>query len=95
MKHVDQVGFYRNLTYIEMFIYVRHSETLREECKDTYKGPVCNCEHGYKRKHGHCVGTKITHKHTHTFIKIKHSTLASLISYFKNTQHIKFMIGHV
>jgi hypothetical protein len=21
-----------------------------EECKDTYKGPVCNCKHGYKRK---------------------------------------------
>jgi hypothetical protein len=39
-----------------------------EECKDTYKGPVCNCKHGYKRKHGHCVGKKITHKHTHTFI---------------------------
>ena len=64
-----------------------------EECKDTYKGPVCNCEHGYKRKHGHCVGKKITYKHTHVFIKIKHSTLAGLISYFKNTQHIKFMIG--
>ena len=29
MKNVDQVGFYRNLTYIEIFIYVRHSETLR------------------------------------------------------------------
>jgi hypothetical protein len=39
-----------------------------EECKDKYKGPVCNCEHGYKRKHGHCVGKKITDKHTHTFI---------------------------
>ena len=39
-----------------------------EECKDTYKGPVCNCKHGYKRKHGHCVGKKITDKHTHTFI---------------------------
>ena len=64
-----------------------------EACKDTYKGPVCNCEHGYKLKYGHCVGTKITDKHTHTFIKIKHSTLASLISYYKNTQHIKFMIG--
>jgi hypothetical protein len=35
-----------------------------EECKDKYKGPVCNCEHGYKRKHGHCVGKKITDKHT-------------------------------
>jgi hypothetical protein len=34
-----------------------------EECKDTYKGPVCNCKHGYKRKHGHCVGKKITDKH--------------------------------
>ena len=64
-----------------------------EECKDTYKGPVCNCEHGCKRKYGHCVGKKITDKHTHTFIKIKHSTLASLISYFKYTQHNKFMIG--
>ena len=29
MKNVDQVGFYRNLTYIEMLIFVRHSETLR------------------------------------------------------------------
>jgi hypothetical protein len=48
-----------------------------EECKDTYKGPVCNCEHGCKRKYGHCVGKKI----------------ASLIYYFKYTQHIKFMIG--
>jgi hypothetical protein len=27
------------------------------------------------------------------FIKIKHSTFASLISYFKYTQHNKFMIG--
>jgi hypothetical protein len=46
-----------------------------EECKDTYKGPVCNCKHGYKRKHGHCVGKKITDKHTHTFKWIKHSIL--------------------
>ena len=29
MKNVDQVGFYRNLTYIDIFKYVRHSETLR------------------------------------------------------------------
>ena len=29
MKNVDKVRFYRNLTYIEIFIYVRHSETLR------------------------------------------------------------------
>ena len=29
MKNVDQVGFHRNLTYIEILIYVRHSETLR------------------------------------------------------------------
>ena len=64
-----------------------------EECKDIYKGPVCNCEHGYKLKHGHCVGKNITDKHIHTFIKIKHSTLESLISYFKYTQHNKFMIG--
>ena len=28
MKNVDHVGFYRNLTYIEMFIFVRLSETL-------------------------------------------------------------------
>ena len=28
MKNVDHVGFYRNLTYIEIFIYIRHSETL-------------------------------------------------------------------
>ena len=28
MKNVDQVGFYRNMTYIEIFINVRHSETL-------------------------------------------------------------------
>ena len=64
-----------------------------EKCKDTYKGPVCNCAHGYKLKYGHCVGKNITDKHTHTFIKIKHSTLASLISYFKYTQHNKCMIG--
>jgi hypothetical protein len=31
MKNVNQVGFYRNLTYIEIFIYVRHSETLFTE----------------------------------------------------------------
>jgi hypothetical protein len=31
-----------------------------EECKDTYKGAVCNCEHGYKRKYGDCAGKKIT-----------------------------------
>jgi hypothetical protein len=30
-----------------------------EECKDTYKGPVCNCEHGYKRKYGDCVAHKV------------------------------------
>ena len=64
-----------------------------EECKDTYKGPVCNCEHGYKRKYGYCAGKKITDKHIHTFISIKHSTLASLISYFRYTQHNIFMIG--
>jgi hypothetical protein len=29
IKNVDQVGFYRNLTFIEIFIFVRHSETLR------------------------------------------------------------------
>ena len=29
LKNVDQVGFYRNLTYIEIFIYVRYSEALR------------------------------------------------------------------
>jgi hypothetical protein len=29
MKTIEQVGLYRNLTYIEIFIYVRHSETLR------------------------------------------------------------------
>jgi hypothetical protein len=28
MQNVDQVGFYRNMTYIEIVIYVRHSETL-------------------------------------------------------------------
>jgi hypothetical protein len=39
-----------------------------EECKDTYKEPLCKCEHGYKRKYGPCVGKKITDKHTHTFI---------------------------
>jgi len=41
---------------------------LHEKCKETDTGPVCNCEYGYKRKHGDCVGKKITDKHTHTFI---------------------------
>jgi hypothetical protein len=39
-----------------------------EKCKDTYKGPVCNCEHGYKLKYEDCVGKKTTDKHSHTFI---------------------------
>jgi hypothetical protein len=43
-----------------------------EECKDTYKGPVCKCEHGYKLKYGHCVGKNIT-INTKTKINIRHT----------------------
>jgi hypothetical protein len=60
-----------------------------EECKDKYKGPVCNCEHGYKRKHGHCknvnqVGFYRNLTYIEIFIYVRHSeTLRIKFTYIR------------
>jgi hypothetical protein len=48
---------------------VNHSKIVAKEfIDDILKVAVKTDNNSTKRKHGHCVGKKITYKHTHTFI---------------------------